>query len=384
MTRPPLHRRIGVRAGMAVALLVLVVDLASLPLWQGYAELLHPEWFSEEALRDAMARLEQTGELDWITPEGRRTLLLESVGFAALLALAAAWIVSRLATRRLALLAAEAAGPVDAERLPGPFPAAGDDEVAALADAMNAMRARIAELLGQLEGRDAARREWIAQVSHDLRTPVGALSVGLDRLAGLGDDKPARAERRELLDAARLDVRRIAALSEDLLELGRLEAGDELALDDVPPGELLAQTVEVLRPVAVDRGVALAAEAARDLPILRADGRRLARALENLALNSLQHARSRVELRAEVRGAELRYTVEDDGPGFPDADDELGLDALRTRRTRADSAGLGLRVVARVAAAHGGSAGVRNRPSGGAEAWLTLPLARAVDAQTSP
>ena len=90
----------------------------------------------------------------------------------------------------------------------------------------------------------------------------------------------------------------MSTLAEDLLDTARLDAGDELVVEPVPAGELVAQTVEALIPLARERELALEAEVPAGLPTLHADGRRLARALENLVMNSLQHAHARVQVSA--------------------------------------------------------------------------------------
>lgn len=372
----PLARRLGLRVGVLVALVVLAADLLAMLTWQEVAEWLHPDDYTPEALRAAADQLERTGEIQWLSAEDRNYWIFESLVFASALALFGAFLVSRFATRRLSRLAEQARGPVGEEHLPGPFEVTGRDEITVLARSMNAMRERVSELLEELARRDAARREWIAQVSHDLRTPVTALAIGLERSRELSgrEDPSARAEAAELLGAARTDVRRVNDLTEDLLEIARLEAGDELVREPVPAGELVLQTVEGLLPVARERGIELAQRIPAGLPLLQADGRRLARALENLVLNSLQHARSRVLVAAEAMDGEVRFTVEDDGPGFPYDGARLREEDLGAARSRSDSAGLGLRVAVRVAEAHGGSVGARNPDAGGSVVWLAVPL----------
>ena len=369
------YRRLGLRVGVLVALVVLTVDLVDFFTWQAYAEWLHPDWFEPAALREAADELERTGELEWLSDEDRRSYVIGSVLFAALLATIAAFLVSRMATRRLRRLADQARAPAGPAALPGPFEASGRDEITVLADALNSMRNRVGNLVQDLAGRDSARRRWIAQVSHDLRTPMTALSISLDRTGELYEkaDPSDRAEIAELLAAARVDVRRVGAFTEDLLEIARLEAGHELVHEPVPAGELVLQTVEALLPVANDKGVALEADVPRGLPTLQADGRRLARALENLVMNALQHARSVVRVAAREEGSALLFTVEDDGRGFPESPGELRLEDLESLRSRSDSSGLGLRVAREVAEAHGGALGARNLPAGGAAVWLRVP-----------
>jgi len=298
-------------------------------------------------------------------------------------ALLVAMVVSRLFTRRLRRLSYLASLPPQGDSdLPGPFPTRGKDEIATLARALNLLRSRVSELVGGLEQRDAARREWIAQVSHDLRTPLTALTACLDRAdlvlgpeQGEVTNEALHGEMRELVNSARLDADRVATLAEDLLDIARLDADDSLSLEPVPPGEIVRQAREGLRHLADARGVSLRAEVAANLPILMADGRRLMRAMENMLRNGIQFARSEMVLSASLIHGQLRFEVRDDGPGFPATNDEgvVDIDALAGQLSRSDSAGLGLAVTRRVAEAHGGTLGACNLPEGGGAIWIDIP-----------
>jgi signal transduction histidine kinase len=293
-----------------------------------------------------------------------------------LTALLVAVVVSRLFTHRLRRLSFLASMPPQGDTdLPGPFPAKGKDEIATLARALNLLRSRVSELVGGLEQRDVARREWIAQVSHDLRTPLTALTACLDRAdhdLDAGDLKPDAM--REFISSARFDADRVATLAEDLLDIARLDADDSLSMEPVPPGEIVRQAHDELRHVADARGVTLQAEVASNLPILMADGRRLMRAMENMVRNAIQFAGSEVIVSASQQNGLLRFEVRDDGPGFPSTDGTVDIDSLAGHLSRADSAGLGLAVTRLVAEAHGGTLGARNLPDSGGAIWIDLPV----------
>ena len=374
--RIPLHRQVGVRVGLIVAGFVLVADLASSPAWIDYTEWLHARWFSPEALRAMADELERTGNTRWLSDEERLDWLYESLGFAALLAILATFLVSRLTTRRLTRLAETASqAPVD-DSLPGPFKVQGMDEIAVLAVSMNTMRQRAVELLERLAQQDIERRNWVAQVSHDLRTPVTALSLGLDHTAEKidGPQPVPQAELKQLIAAARVDVHRVSTIASDLLEVARMDTQPELSLEPVPAGELVHQTLKVLGPIAHARELELHAEVPAGLPELQADGRSLARALENLVLNALQHATRSVVVLAKLEANNVKFSVIDDGPGLGENQTEWRLDELNSNLSRADSAGLGLQVVARVVQLHGGSCGALNLEHEGAEVWIRIPL----------
>lgn len=330
-------------------------------------------WF--EAMQDASAFSKYFGQIDVFTQ-------LVASGLVA--TLTSVLLVS-LVTHRLSKLASEASAPLDETvenvDLPGPFEATGDDEIARLARTLNIMRSRIVDLVASLEERDRQRREWIAQVSHDLRTPLTALSACLDRARErleLNEDPCAQSGVMDAIVVARQDGHRLQTLVDDLFELARLDAQEELILEPVPPGELVRQTVRGLRPMAQAHGIELVAVIAPALPTIRADGRRLMRALENMVRNAVQFGHSSVQLLAECEHDHLRFEVRDDGPGLPIENGHIVL-AHVGDRSRPDAAGLGLVVTRRVAAAHGGDLGAANRPEGGARVWIRIPIVIAHD-----
>jgi hypothetical protein len=286
-------------------------------------------------------------------------------------------------TRRLSRLAADAIAPFRSQAemvdLPGPFDVSGGDEIALLAMALNTMRGRIEELVARLAERDRQRRDWIAQVSHDLRTPLTALSACLERARDrlIVTEQPISREAvLEMVNAARHDRQRMQMLVEDLFELARLDANDTLNLEPVPPGELVRQTVKGMGAMANESGVELSCEVGPALPTIRADGRRLMRALENLTRNGIHFATSEVVLSVVLDDDHIKLMVEDDGPGFPEEGGKAILELTESHPRRPDSAGLGLVVVRRVAEAHGGEVGAENRPEGGACVWMRIPVDR--------
>ena len=383
----PLTRRLGFRIAALLFLGLLMVDLLTLPFWNWLYYELAPEWSDPEMLRA------YADQLEWMTPEEIadeqwKSLLVEpsdgavvvaaTAAYASVFALALGSLVSFVATRRISRLTNQAARSPAEEGVPGPFDAAGSDEIAVLGRTMNTMRVEILSLLADIEGRDRDRRKWVAEVSHDLRTPLTALAVTLDQAKhSLRDDGAAvdRDSLKDFLTSARHDVQRVQDLAEDLLEIARLDAGEVLAEEPVPPGELLRDTVRELGPVAEKRGVRLVLELASGLPELQADGRRLLRALENLVLNSVQHARSEVRVTAAVQGDALRIEIRDDGPGLPETDGEIVLEELGQRLARPDSVGIGLEVAQKVVGAHGGQLTAANDPEGGARIAMQLPVA---------
>lgn len=303
---------------------------------------------------------------------------LVGVGLAVIFGALASFAISRLVARRLSQLAKQVAVPFRGDGdLPGPFDDSGRDEIALLARAMNLTRERAEELIGRLGEREAAHRAWVAQVSHDLRTPLTALMVCFDRAdieLRAHEGEELRERMHDLVGSMRTDAKRVNTLADDLLDVARLDMGDALILEPVPPAELVRHVVNVLRPMIDAQGLELTVDIEPSLPILNGDGRRLVRALENLLRNSLQHARRSVSIGARRSADHVCFVVRDDGPGFPTVEGQVDLRQLSGRRGRVDSAGLGLVVARKVTAAHKGKIEARNLPGGGSEATIEIAI----------
>jgi signal transduction histidine kinase len=236
------------------------------------------------------------------------------------------------------------------ERLP-----VGDtnDEVARLGQTLNAMLARI-------EGGLARERRFVADASHQLRTPLALLSAELELALRRG--RPPD-ELREALRSAAASTQRLARLAEDLLLLARAEEGR------VPLNAEPTDVLDVLNTVAARFGAEVDAEPL----VVQADRLRLEQALSNLVDNAQRYGAGRVTLTAHARDGTVELHVLDDGAGFPE--DFIGRAFERfSRAGEADGSGLGLAIVETIARAHSGKAHAANRPGGGADVWLALPV----------
>ena len=274
------------------------------------------------------------------------------------------------------LVAAAALRPVDAMRAraaditaskPGqrlPVPEA-QDELSRLATTLN-------DMLARLEAAFEHERRFVDDASHELRTPLTMLRTELELALR---QKRSRAELEAALQSAAEETEWLSRLAEDLLLIARSDRGHL----PVRPAQLDA--LEVLAAVAERFDAAAAAHdrrivvASREPIAVVADRMRLEQALGNLVANALRYGTGGVDLRATVNDGGVELHVTDEGGGFaPDF-----IPRAFDRFSRADSArtkggsGLGLAIVALIAEAHGGKAGVANRPSGGADAWITLP-----------
>ncbi|MQY02957.1 sensor histidine kinase [Actinomadura macrotermitis] len=219
----------------------------------------------------------------------------------------------------------------------------------------------------RLERSMARQRDMAADASHELRTPLTGLRTRIElALAEPGD----AAETHDTLSAALRDVERLQRIVEDLLDLARLDAGQEPARVRLDLGELVEEGLAARSP-----RIPVTAKIQAGVRVV-ADRRRLARALASLLANADRHAASRVEVTVRAEGALAVLEVRDDGPGIAPADRErvferfTRLDAARSRD--AGGSGLGLPVAREIVDRHGGELRVADGEPG-ARLVLTLP-----------
>ncbi|MET7269611.1 HAMP domain-containing sensor histidine kinase [Streptomyces flaveolus] len=280
------------------------------------------------------------------------------IGFPALLAVVAwvTWLVTRRALRPVEGIRREMAAITASEDLARRVPVPDThDEIARLASTTN-------ETLAALESSVERQRRFVADASHELRSPIASLRTQLEVAA-------AHPELLDL-DGAVEDTVRLQRLAADLLLLARLDAGER-------PADAQVDLAVLARAQAQGRaGVAVRAE---DAVAVAGSRGQLERVLANLLDNAQRHARSAVEVSVRRDGGVAVAAVADDGEGVPPADREriferfVRLDAARSRDD--GGAGLGLAIARDVAVRHGGTLTVRDAPAGGALFELRLPVA---------
>ncbi|MBL8448178.1 MAG: HAMP domain-containing histidine kinase [Zoogloeaceae bacterium] len=298
--------------------------------------------------------------------------------------LGAALIVFRFLTRRLRTLS-EA---IDAFRASGfttpirvPEARADGDEVERLASAFEEMSARIAHQLQALAQVDDRRRELLANVSHDLRTPLTAMQGYLETLL-IHEGRLAPEEHRSYLQVATRHCERLAKLVSDLFELTKLEAKEApLALEAFPLPELAQDVVQKFQLKARQRGIHLAMGFAPDCPAALADIGLIERVMENLIENALRHTPEGGDVHIHVgpAGDGVEMKVADTGEGIPASQLDGVFDRYyqvdRGEASTAGAAGLGLAITRRIVELHGGEIGVESVEGQGATFVVRLPAA---------
>jgi NtrC-family two-component system sensor histidine kinase KinB len=231
---------------------------------------------------------------------------------------------------------------------------------------------RRAEHLAELS---RLKSRFVAVASHEIGGPLDSLERAVaalgERVGRSRDDDVTR----RLLGAALGDVSRLRGLADDLLDLSRLESGSvELRLEPVAPASLIERAVSAAQAVASERGKSLLAELGTDLPLTRADRAQLGRALDNLIDNALRHAKARVVVTADALPDFVQFSVADDGPGVPLADQERIFDPFAEEGAR-PRVGLGLSITREIVRAHGGDVWVDSGPGPGAVFSFNVPVA---------
>ncbi|MBI3669047.1 MAG: PAS domain-containing protein [Acidobacteria bacterium] len=232
--------------------------------------------------------------------------------------------------------------------------------------------------ISELRRLERVRRDFVANVSHEFKTPLTAIQGFAETLlAGALEDQENRPRFLEIISE---HARRLGRLTDDLLKLAQIEAEQmELDFRAVSVAELIEGCVETTRLRAEQKQLTLAAECPDGLPAVGGDRARLAEVLQNLLDNAVQYtpAGGRVTLRARAAEREVIITVSDTGIGIPQADQEriferfYRVDAARSREV--GGTGLGLSIAKHIVEAHGGRIWVESTVGQGSDFHFSIP-----------
>jgi heavy metal sensor kinase len=241
-----------------------------------------------------------------------------------------------------------------------------DSELGKLAGVLNSTFAR-------LDAAFAQQARFTADAAHELRTPV---SVMLTQTQSALARERSPEEYRETIEACQRATQRMRRLIEALLDLARLDAGQEpMRQVDCDLSQIAADGIELVRPLAAERGITMTAGLSR--AACHGDPERLAQVMTNLLTNAIEHARSHITVRSQSDSGTVTLMVSDDGPGIQPEDlPHLFERFYRANRARSDGRqhnGLGLAISKAIVEAHSGVLEVSSAPGEGATFVMRFP-----------
>jgi signal transduction histidine kinase len=319
------------------------------------------------------------GVTAWLMFLNRHDLLLATVLllFAGGIAVSLGYLLSISLGERIGRLNG-AAHAVAGGHLDVRVPVSGQDEVAELGHAFNDMAAQLEAAQQQQRELDRLRRDLVAWIGHDLRTPLASMRVIIEALADGMVEDPETVQ--HYLRTAQGQIGSLSALLDDLFDMAQIDAGG-LQLDRQPNsiGDLISDTIEAFSALARQRNVRLEGSAAPDTDPVVMDGQKVGRVLNNLLDNALRHTPTggTVRVQASSREDEVQVEVADNGEGISEEDlphvFERFYRGEKSRSRATGGAGLGLAISAGIVEAHGGKIGVDSAVGEGTRVWFTLP-----------
>ena len=231
----------------------------------------------------------------------------------------------------------------------------------------------------ELRKLERVRRDFVANVSHEFKTPLTAIQGFSETLLAGAIDDPQNRER--FLGIILEHSRRLARLTDDLLKLSQMDADRlEIEIRRVSVAELIESCLETAQHRAAEKDIRVYVSQSNELPDIAGDRRRLAEVLQNLLDNATQYTLpgGRITLSAEVRDADVVFTVSDTGIGIPKADQSriferfYRVDAARSRE--AGGTGLGLAIAKHLVEVHGGRIWVKSEIGQGSQFNFSVPV----------
>jgi len=227
---------------------------------------------------------------------------------------------------------------------------------------------------------ERVRRDFVANVSHEFKTPLTAIQGFAETLLGGALDDAQN--RRRFVEIIRDHAQRLARLTDDLLKLSLIEVGKlQFHFEPVSPFALVTSCAESARLKANQKNISLSVDCPADLPPVLGDSNRLQEVLQNLLDNSVQYtpAGGQITVSAQAGQSEVSFTVADSGMGIPQTDQEriferfYRVDAARSREV--GGTGLGLSIARHIVQAHGGRIWVESAVGHGSRFHVSVPIA---------
>ncbi len=244
----------------------------------------------------------------------------------------------------------------------------GSRELSALAEAFNRMAVQLEASFKKQEEMERNRKELVAAISHDLRTPLASIRLMVEAISdGVADKNQAEV----FLQRLRGEAEYMTGLIEDLFELSKLDAGElKIQLEPGNLADLISDTLESLRPQALRKNQTLKGEILTELPEINFDHRKIQRVLNNLVGNALRYTPDggAIQIVAQGKPGRVKVCVIDNGEGIPGIDLARIFEPFyrgeRSRGREQGGAGLGLAIARGIVEAHRGQIWAENLPKG--------------------
>ena len=284
-------------------------------------------------------------------------------------------LVFFLLTKRLRAIIA-VVGQFEQGNYGGRVPETTSDEIGQLGKAFNQMAGRIEANLEQMQKTDSLRRELVANVSHDLRSPLSSIQGYLETILMKDEGLPA-AQRRRFIEIIYNNVTRLGRLVGELFELSKLDAKQvQPNKERFSLSELVQDVVLKFQPGAKKRRIRLQTAFSKNLLFVNGDIGMIERVLSNLIENALQHTQGEVTVKLEPNGDSILVEVSDTGAGLPEADLPHIFDRFyrvdKSRSRASGGAGLGLAIARRILETHDSDISVRSDAESGTTFYFVL------------
>jgi signal transduction histidine kinase len=307
------------------------------------------------------------------------------IALSLMVALIAGLLIFAFLTRRLKRLAAAMKGyekGMPPEKLDLPFSSAksSNDEIDRLMSTFRQMTGHIRLQMEKLERSDEVRRELVANVSHDLRTPLATLRGYIETLLIKNEDLPSK-ERKAYLEIAISHCERLSKLISDLFELTKLEARDTVVLSEpFNLSELVQDVVQKFKLTADEKRINIVTNIRKELPFAYADIALIERVIENLLENAVRHTPDEGSVSIVMNHADehISVRINDTGPGIPEKDLPRIFDRFyqldKSRKDKSGHSGLGLAIAKQILELHKSSIDIQSTVNAGTAFTFTLPV----------
>lgn len=253
------------------------------------------------------------------------------------------------------------------------------DELSQVAQAFNDMAGTIQRQMEEISNADALRRELVANVSHDLRTPLSGIHGYLETIL-MKDEELSADKRKKYIALTLQNTERLEKLVEELFELSKLEAKQTLPkMEPFSIAELVQDAIQKYNVLAVRSGIAINAKLPENLPLIYADIAMIDRVIQNLVDNAIKFTpeggRVSIEL-SQIEGTTIDLKISDTGRGIPADELSVVFDRYYRSSHRSEGMGLGLAIVKKILEVHGIDISVESEVDKGTIFSFQLPIYR--------